>query len=62
MSAIPAPETGPDAGTTWHFGDPFGEQRAAASSGVVVDRSHRSTLQLTGDDRRKWLHLSLIHI
>ena len=63
MSAIPAPETGPDAGTTWHFGDPFGEQRAAASSGVVVDRSHRSTLQLTGDDRRKWLHtISTQHV
>ena len=56
MSAIPAPETGPDAGATWHYGDPFGEQRAAATAGVVVDRSHRATLQLTGKDRRSWLH------
>lgn len=63
MSAIPAPETGPDAGATWHFGDPFGEQRAAATAGVVVDRSHRASLQLTGNDRRKWLHtISTQHV
>src|ERR1700712_1189143 len=56
MSAIPAPETGPDAGATWHYGDPLGEQRAAETDVVVVDRSHRATIQLTGDERRKWLH------
>lgn len=63
MSAIPAPEAGPDAGATWHFGDPFGEQRAAATGGVVVDRSHRATLALTGNDRRTWLHtISTQHV
>lgn len=56
MSAVPAPETGPDAGAVWHYGDPLGEQRAAADSAVVVDRSHRAVLQLTGADRRSWLH------
>ena len=56
MSAVPAPETGPDAGAVWHFGDPLGEQRAAADQAVVVDRSHRAVLALTGNDRKTWLH------
>ncbi|BBZ30400.1 glycine cleavage system protein T [Mycolicibacterium madagascariense] len=56
MSAIPVPEHSPDAGATWHFGDPFGEQRAAQSGVVLVDRSHRPTIALTGADRRSWLH------
>jgi tRNA-modifying protein YgfZ len=56
MSAVPAPETGPDAGAVWHYGDPLGEQRAAADSAVVVDRSHRAVLALTGNDRKAWLH------
>ena len=37
MSAVPAPETGPDAGAVWHYGDPLGEQRAADTSAVLVD-------------------------
>ncbi len=56
MSAVPAPDTGPDAGAIWHYGDPFGEQRAAAVEAVVIDRSHRAALTLTGNDRRSWLH------
>jgi folate-binding protein YgfZ len=40
----------------WHYGDPLGEQRAAADGAVVVDRSHRATLALTGGERRSWLH------
>jgi tRNA-modifying protein YgfZ len=56
MSAVRAPETGPDAGAVWHYGDPLGEQRTAATSAVAVDRSHRAVLQLTGADRRSWLH------
>lgn len=56
MSAVPAPESSPDAGATWHYGDPFGEQRAAQNGVVLVDRSHRATIALTGDERRKWLH------
>jgi folate-binding protein YgfZ len=56
MSAVPAPENGPDAGAVWHYGDPFGEQRAAIDAAVVVDRSHRAVLTLTGKDRKSWLH------
>jgi tRNA-modifying protein YgfZ len=56
VSAVPAPETGPDAGAIWHYGDPLGEQRAAESGAVLVDRSHRGVLTLTGDDRQTWLH------
>ena len=63
MSAIPVPELSPDAGATWHFGDPFGEQRAAESGVVLVDRSHRPTIALTGGDRQKWLHtISTQHV
>ena len=50
MSAVPAPETGPDAGAVWHYGDPLGEQRAAADRAVVVDRSHRGRAHA---DRRR---------
>jgi len=56
VAAVPAPDPGPDAGTAWHFGDPLGEQRAADTDAVVVDRSTRGTLTLTGDDRQTWLH------
>ncbi|MBX5488039.1 MAG: folate-binding protein YgfZ [Mycolicibacterium hassiacum] len=56
MSAVPAPDTGPDAGAVWHYGDPLGEQRSALDGVVVVDRSHRAVLTLTGADRRTWLH------
>ncbi len=56
MSAVPAPESGPDAGAVWHYGDPLGEQRAAADEAVVVDRSHRAVLELTGGERKSWLH------
>jgi tRNA-modifying protein YgfZ len=56
MSAVPAPEQGPDVGAVWHYGDPFGEQRAAAEAVALVDRSHRATLKMTGNDRRSWLH------
>lgn len=63
MSAVPAPEHGPDAGAVWHYGDPLGEQRTAAEGVVVVDRSHRAVLTLTGADRRTWLHtISTQHV
>lgn len=54
--AVPAPDPGPDAGAVWHYGDPLGEQRAAAHDAVWVDRSHRAVLTLTGKDRQSWLH------
>lgn len=50
------PDSGPDATIPWHFGDPLGEQRTAESAAVVVDRSHRFVLVLTGADRLSWLH------
>lgn len=56
MPAVPAPDPGPDAGASWHYGDPFGEQRAAEADAVLVDRSHRAVLVLTGPDRKTWLH------
>ncbi|CAJ1496316.1 YgfZ/GcvT domain-containing protein [[Mycobacterium] burgundiense] len=53
---VPAPETDPDAGAIWHYGDPLGEQRAASTAAVVVDRSHRGVLTITGAERQSWLH------
>src|SRR6478736_6419725 len=48
--------TGIDAGTAWHYGDPIGEQRAAESGAVMIDRSNRVMLSVTGPDRLTWLH------
>ncbi|MBX7432321.1 folate-binding protein YgfZ [Mycobacterium sp. Y57] len=63
MPAVPAPDPGPDAGAVWHYGDPLGEQRSAAAAAVVVDRSHRAVLTLTGSERRSWLHsISTQHV
>jgi folate-binding protein YgfZ len=63
VSAVPAPETGPDAGAIWHYGDPLGEQRSAETGAVLVDRSHRGVLTLTGADRQTWLHsISTQHV
>ena len=56
MTAVPAPEQGPDAGAIWHYGDPLGEQRSAETDAVLVDRSHRAVLTLIGKDRQTWLH------
>ena len=56
MTAVPAPVGSPDAGVAWHYGDPFGEQRAAQDGAVVVDRSHRAVITITGPDRLSWLH------
>ncbi len=46
----------PDAAVAWHYGDPFGEQRAAAQRVAIVDRSHRFVLSITGAERLTWLH------
>jgi folate-binding protein YgfZ len=56
VSAVPAPSSNPDAGAVWHYGDPLGEQRAALTDAVAVDRSHRAVLTLTGPERGPWLH------
>ncbi|SFT61919.1 hypothetical protein SAMN04487904_104348 [Actinopolyspora lacussalsi subsp. righensis] len=57
--AVPAPEDSPDFGVPWHFGDPFGEQRAAARGAAIVDRSHRQVIAVPGGERLSWLHLVL---
>ncbi|MDT5016993.1 MAG: tRNA-modifying protein YgfZ [Mycobacterium sp.] len=60
---MPAPATGPDVGAIWHYGDPLGEQRAAADQAIVVDRSHRAVITLAGGDRKSWLHnISTQHV
>lgn len=62
-AAVPVPESSPDAGAVWHYGDPLGEQRTAADGAVVVDRSQRAVLTLTGADRLSWLHtISTQHV
>ena len=44
------------AGVAWHYGNPLGEQRAAQSGPVVVDRSHRRFLQVSGPDSAEFLN------
>ncbi|GAA3803529.1 CAF17-like 4Fe-4S cluster assembly/insertion protein YgfZ [Amycolatopsis tucumanensis] len=55
--AIAPPDDHPEQGVPWHWGDPFAEQRTAARSVAVVDRSHREVLEVTGPERLSWLHL-----
>jgi tRNA-modifying protein YgfZ len=63
VNPVPAPDPGPDAGAIWHYGDPLGEQRAAQTDAVLVDRSHRAVLTLAGGDRQTWLHnISTQHV
>ena len=47
---------GPDAGVAAHYGDPAREQRAMTRGPVLVDRSNRGVLKVTGADRLPWLH------
>jgi folate-binding protein YgfZ len=54
--AVATPPGSPDEGVAWHYGDPFGEQRAAATRVAVVDRSHRFVIAITGPERLTWLH------
>ncbi len=61
--AVAGPSETPDAAVAWHYGDPFGEQRAAVERAAVVDRSHRFVISLTGAERLSWLHtISSQHI
>nr|WP_241727133.1 folate-binding protein [Dietzia sp. SLG310A2-38A2] len=53
--AVDTTGPGPDAGVPFHYGDPFGEQRVATTSVVVVDRSHRDVLTIGGGERLSWL-------
>jgi folate-binding protein YgfZ len=49
-------EDGPDKGAIWHFGQPAQEQRALAQGTAWADLSHLSIIEVSGDDRAKWLH------
>lgn len=44
------------AGVPWHYGDPLREQRLISRGGVVVDRSHRGVLRVTGPDAATFLN------
>ncbi len=57
--AVAAEADGADAGVAAHYGDPLAEQRRMDRAAGVVDRSHRSALAVTGQDRLSWLHLLL---
>jgi folate-binding protein YgfZ len=52
--AVPA--NAPDDDVAAHYGDPFAEQRAAATGLGVVDRSNRGVIRIAGPDRLSWLH------
>lgn len=61
--AVAAAPGSPDAAVAWHYGDPFGEQKAAEQRVAVVDRSHRALATITGAERLSWLHtISSQHI
>jgi tRNA-modifying protein YgfZ len=46
----------PDEGVAAHYGDPAREQRAMTEGQVLVDRSNRGVIKITGPDRLSWLH------
>jgi folate-binding protein YgfZ len=46
----------PDEGVAAHYGDPAREQRAMTEGQVLVDRSNRGVVKITGPDRLSWLH------
>ena len=50
------PDLGLDPGVAWHYGDPLGEQRAAATTSGLIDLSHRVILAVRGEDRLNWLN------
>lgn len=41
--------------TALHFGDPFAEQKRAATGIVLIDRSDRELLTIAGQERLSWL-------
>jgi folate-binding protein YgfZ len=53
--AVDADSASPDSGVPFHYGDPLGEQRASETGTVIVDRSHRDVLTITGGERLTWL-------
>jgi folate-binding protein YgfZ len=55
-AAVLPPENWPDQGVPWHYGNPLGEQRAAATAGAVADRSNLDVIRLSGPERLPWLN------
>ncbi|MCR5977704.1 folate-binding protein [Gordonia jinghuaiqii] len=61
--AVPGPGELNSTDTAWHYGDPLGEQRAASSGVIIVDRSDRAVIEIAGAERLSWLHtISSQHI
>jgi folate-binding protein YgfZ len=56
QTAVAPPEGSPDAGVSWHYGDPLGEQRALDRGDGFVDLSHRPVIEVAGEDRLTFLH------
>lgn len=46
----------PDEGVAAHYGDPVREQRLMTEGQVLVDRSNRGVVKVSGPDRLSWLH------
>jgi tRNA-modifying protein YgfZ len=46
----------PDEGVAAHYGDPAHEQLELTRGPVLVDRSNRGVVKITGPDRLSWLH------
>ncbi|ADG99482.1 folate-binding protein YgfZ [Segniliparus rotundus DSM 44985] len=55
-AAVLPPQNWPDQGVPWHYGNPLGEQRAAAADRAVADRSNLDVIRLTGPERLAWLN------
>ena len=49
-------EEGPDKGAIWHFGEPNKEQKALLEGKAWADLSHLAVIEISGEDRLKWLH------
>ena len=49
-------EEGLDKGAIWHFGEVAKEQRALAEGRAWADLSHRTVIEISGEDRLTWLH------
>lgn len=47
------------AGVAWHYGDPLGEQSRLHEQPVVVDRSHRAVIEVSGEDAAEFLNTLL---
>lgn len=43
-------------GVAWHYGNPLGEQRAADGGTIVIDRSQRRVIRVSGKDAAEFLN------